>query len=194
VEHSRELTHVLQELEDALEGERIAVGEITRRLGGRSFASVMLIFSLISTSPASGIPGVTTVVAAVVFVLVVQMLLGRDCVWLPQFVQRRHLSTAKLREGLVWLRKPVQFIERFLRPRLTILLTRPWILAPLVLILGLTLFMPVMEIIPLSGSFASAVIALFAAGFLTRDGALVAVSLVLLIGVPLTAWQFGFGG
>ena len=194
MEQTRELSHVLDELEEALHGESVAVEEITRRLGRQSFASVMLIFSLISTSPASGIPGVTTMVAAIVFILVVQMLLGRDCVWLPRFVQRRHLSTVKLRKGLVWLRGPVRFVERFLRPRLTVLLTRPWILAPLALILALTLFMPVMEVIPLSGSLASAVIATFAAGFLTRDGALVVVSLILLIAVPLTAWQFGFGG
>lgn len=38
--------------------------------------------------------------------------------------------------------------------------------------LCLTLFMPVMEIVPTSGSIASAVIAVFAAGLLTRDGGL----------------------
>ena len=47
------------------------------------------------------------------------------------------------------------------------------------LILGLALVMPVMEVIPTSGSLASAVIALFAAGLLTRDGAVVAGSLDL---------------
>lgn len=54
--------------------------------------------------------------------------------------------------------------------------------------------MPVMEIVPTSGSIASAVIALFAAGLLTRDGALAVMSLVLLIAVPVAVWQFGFAG
>ena len=54
--------------------------------------------------------------------------------------------------------------------------------------------MPFMEVIPTSGSIASAVIALFAAGLLTRDGALVVVSLILLLAVPVAVWYFGFGG
>jgi hypothetical protein len=83
-------------------------------------------------------------------------------------------------------------VERFLRPRLTFLLHRPWIFVPLVLILALTLVMPVLEAVPTSGSIASAVIALFAAGLLTHDGALVAGSLILLLGVPAAILHFGF--
>ncbi len=43
-------------------------------------------------------------------------------------------------------------------------------------------------------AIASAVIALFAAGLLTRDGGLVALSLILLLAVPVAVWQFGFSG
>lgn len=82
------------------------------------------------------------------------------------------------------MRKPVHFVEGFLKPRLTFLFHRPWIYLPLVLILSLTLFMPFMEIVPTSGSIASAVIALFAACLLTRDGALAVASFVLLAGIP----------
>jgi hypothetical protein len=67
-------------------------------------------------------------------------------------------------------------------------------LLPLFLILGLTLFMPLMEAIPTSGSIASAVIALFAAGLLARDGAAVIASLILLAAVPVAVWYFGFSG
>lgn len=63
---------------------------------------------------------------------------------------------------------------------------------PLLLVLSLTLFMPVMEVIPTSGSIASTVIALFAAGLLTRDGLVVALSMLLLAAVPFAVWHFGF--
>ena len=191
-ERVRALSDVLDGLERATHDESIAVHEVIKKLGRKSFASLMLIFSLISTSPASGIPGVTAMVAAIVFILVVQMIVGRDCVWLPDFISRRQLSTAKLCKGIGWLRKPVYFVEGFLKPRLTFLFHRPWIYLPLFLILGLTLFMPFMEIVPTSGSIASAVIALFAAGLLTRDGALVVASFLLLAGIPIAVWQFGF--
>jgi hypothetical protein len=190
---NRPLSDVLDHLEASVRGDSVTVGEVVQELGHKSFASLMLIFALISTSPASAIPGITATVAAIVFILVVQMILGRECVWLPQFVNRRRMSRAKLCRGIAWLRRPVAFVERFLKARLTFLLHRPWLLLPLVLILLLTLFMPFMEVVPTSGSVASAVIVFFAAGLLTRDGALVVVSLIALLAIPVTVWWFGFG-
>jgi hypothetical protein len=192
---SKPRTQALSDVLDRLDaaagngGESIAVGEVVETLGHRSFAALMLSFSLISTSPASAIPGITAVVAMLVFLLVVQMIAGRDCVWLPELVTRRRMSTDTLRKGIGWLRKPVRFVERFLRPRLGFLYHRPWLFLPLLLILGLTLFMPLMEAVPTSGSIASAVIAIFAAGLLTRDGVLGFAAMLLLLAVPLTVWQ-----
>jgi hypothetical protein len=188
------LSDVLDRLEDAVAGESIAIRDVVEQLGHRSFAALMLIFSLISASPASAIPGITATVAALVFLLVVQMIAGRDCVWLPEFVTRRRMSTQKLCRGLAWVRGPVGFVERFLRPRLGFVYRRPVIYVPLVLILGLTVFMPLMEAVPLSGSLASAVIATFAAGLLTRDGTLAVFAAVLLLAVPVTAWRLAFTG
>ncbi|MEG3662460.1 exopolysaccharide biosynthesis protein, partial [Celeribacter halophilus] len=73
-----------------------------------------------------------------------------------------------------------------------IVFERPWFWIPLTLILCVTLFMPFMEVIPASGSIASAVIAMFGAGFLARDGVLVVISLVALSVVPVVIWQIGF--
>lgn len=188
----RALSEVLDQLESSARGSSITVEEVVEKLGRKSFAAVMLIFSLISASPASAIPGLTTTVATIVAVLVVQMLLGRECLWLPKFLNRRRLATATLCRGISWLRKPVHRLEGFLRVRLTFLLRRPWLHLPLVLVLMLTMVMPIMEVIPGTGSVASAVIALFAAGLLTRDGALVLAALAVLGLVPLTLWRFGF--
>lgn len=188
------LSEVLDQLETAVHGDKIAVSEIVETLGRHAFASLMLVFSLISLSPASGIPGVTTIVAGIVFILVVQMVAGRDHLWLPNLITERRLSTAKLCKGVNWLRRPVRAVEKLSKPRLGVLLHRPWIYLPLVLILGLTLFMPVMEVIPTSGSIASGVIALFAAGLLTRDGVFVLISLALLLAMPVAVWQFAFAG
>jgi hypothetical protein len=193
-QQSRALSDVLDQLERSAHGDHITVQEVVEQLGHRSFASLMLVFSLISTSPASAIPGLTAFVAAVTFILVGQMIIGRDHVWLPAYLTRRRISTAKLCKGIGWMRRPVRFVERYLKARLTFLLHRPWLFVPLLLIMALTLFMPFMEAIPTSGSIASAVIALFAAGLLTRDGILVMISLCLLLVVPVAVWQFGFSG
>lgn len=187
------LSDVLARLEAAVNGDEVTVQEVIERLGRKSFASVMLIFSLISASPASAIPGLTAVVAGITFLLAAQMIIGRNHLWLPSFITCRRLSTAKLCKGIGWLRKPLHFVERFLKARLTFFFHGPWFHFTLMLIMALTLFMPFMELIPTSGSIASAVIALFAAGFLTRDGAVVICALLLLLGVPIAVWHFGFG-
>ncbi|MEJ7932460.1 exopolysaccharide biosynthesis protein [Ramlibacter sp. AN1015] len=193
-ERVKALSDVLDQLESSAHDDSVTVEEVVEKLGHKSFAALMLIFSLISTSPASAIPGITATVALIVFILVVQMIFGRKCVWLPQFITRRRMSTKKLCKGIGWLRKPVQFVERFLKARLTFLLHRPWLYLPLILILALTLFMPFMEVVPTSGSLASAVIAFFAAGLLTRDGVLVVISFLVLAALPAAVWYFGFSG
>jgi hypothetical protein len=193
-EPTRALSDVLNQLESAAQGDSITIDAVVEKLGHRSFASLMLILGLISTSPASAIPGITATVAVTVFILVVQMVLGRECLWLPDFIARRKMSTTKLCKGIGWVRRPVQFVERFLRPRMTYLLHRPWLFLPLFLILALTIAMPLLEAIPTSGSIASAMIALFAAGLLTRDGGLVVISMILMLCTPMAVWQFGLAG
>lgn len=184
------LSDVLDQLEASLEGDETSVESIVGHLGQNSFAALLLTFSLISTSPASAIPWITAMVAVVVFLLIIQMILKRDSVWLPSFIMRRHLSTKRLCKGIAWLRKPAIFVERLLKPRLDFILHMPWLLLPLFLILALALFMPFMEVIPTSGSIASAVIAFFAAGLLARDGRVVLTATVLLLIVPIAVWYF----
>ena len=46
----------------------------------------------------------------------------------------------------------------------------------------------------MAGSVASAAIALCVAGLLTRDGALVLLSVIPLAAVPVTLYSVGFGG
>ena len=93
------LSDVLDKLEDSAHVDSVTVQEVVEKLGHKSFAALMLIFSLISTSPASAIPGITAMVAVIVFILVVQMILGRKCIWLPQFITRRRMETKKCEIG-----------------------------------------------------------------------------------------------
>ncbi|MGE8106647.1 exopolysaccharide biosynthesis protein [Allorhizobium sp. NPDC080224] len=190
----RALTELLDHLEHSVSGDDVAIGDLVDEIGPQSFAALMLIFALISTSPASAIPGVTSLVALIEFLLVVQMIAGRHSLWLPDVVLSRRLSRQKLCRGIAWLRTPARYMERFLKPRLKPMTKRPGIYLPLFLILLLTPFMPFMEVIPASGSIASAVIACTAIGLLTRDGVLITLSMPFLAFVPLLVWYFGFSG
>lgn len=95
------LSGVLDQMEHLSGGadRQITVEEIIDCLGKHSFASTILTFSLISTSPASGIPGFTAFIGLVVLFLVVQMIFGRESLWLPGFIMRRDIAAKKLRAG-----------------------------------------------------------------------------------------------
>ncbi|QUS37346.1 exopolysaccharide biosynthesis protein (plasmid) [Falsirhodobacter algicola] len=189
-----QLTEVLDQLEELTDRDEVAIGDIVDKLGTQSFASVMLIFTLISASPASAIPGVTATVGIIVAMLVIQLMIGKRSLWLPGILMRRRLAGRRLKTAIGWMRRPVGLAERVLKRRLPALVHRPLLLLPLTLILCLALMMPLMEVVPASGSIASAVIALFAAGYLMRDGVLVLIALCLMAAVPVAVWQFGFSG
>ncbi|MCA2012010.1 exopolysaccharide biosynthesis protein [Cereibacter sphaeroides] len=187
------LTDLLDDLSASIDEDQVSIRHIVETLGEQSSLALMFLFALISTSPASAIPGVTTMVAVIVGLLALQLIAGRRHLWLPDLIMRRKLEAKTLRKGVRWLRRPIAFTDRLLRPRLTFLSKRPWTWLPLSLIVLLTLFMPIMEFVPTSGSIASAAIALCVAGLLTRDGALVLLSVIPLAAVPVTLYAVGFG-
>ncbi|MBJ2149796.1 exopolysaccharide biosynthesis protein [Paracoccus sp. IB05] len=179
-ENTDVLCAVLDQLNEVGEAETVSVGAIVEASGTRSFATLMLIFALIAVSPASIVPGVTSLVAVLEFLLVAQMIAGRRHVWLPDMVSEREIAGARLRSAVSWLRRPIAAIDHVLRPRLSFLTEKPFLYLWLFLILTLTLVMPFMELIPGTGTVASGFIALVAAAVLTRDGALLLLAALCL--------------
>jgi hypothetical protein len=190
---TRALSEVLDDLETTAHDESVSVQEIMDQLGDKSFAALMLVPALVAASPASAIPGLTATVGLIVAIMVLQMLLGRDHAWLPGFLSNRRIPTDRLCQAVRWLRRPAHFVERFLRPRLTVMVKRPGLYIPLLVVLAITLVMPFLEVIPTSGSIASIAIAFFAAGLLTHDGLLVLIGLLFVLGLPFAIWQFAGG-
>lgn len=188
--HDHAISDVLDRLESSLHEGEVSVSEVMQHLGPRSFPALILLPVLISASPASAVPGVTAVAALIVVVLTVQMLAGRHCAWLPQWLARHTIPAKTLEQGLRWLRKPVGWVERFIRPRLTTLFHRPLLYLPLLVILAIACCMPVMEVVPMSGSIASVAIALLAASLLTRDGVLMLLGLATVGGLGFALWRW----
>lgn len=186
--------HALSRLLDALAAEakdkdHVSVEALVEALGRRSFPALVLAPSLLAMSPASGIPGVTGTAGLMVATITGQMLFGRECAWLPGFLTRRKLSARRLCAALGWLRRPVGWLEALARPRLGAMLYPPLVSVPLVAMLAISLAMPVMEVIPMSGSIAGALLSVFAVGLLVRDGALLMLALAFSAIAPLAAWQ-----
>lgn len=162
----------------------VTVGEIVERLGSRSFAPLLLVPALVMVSPVSTIPGTPTLSALLIGLIAAQALIGRRTLWLPGVLRRRAIPAVRVERAVAFLRRPVGWVESLMRRRLAILAVPPGSHLALLVCLGITLTMPIMEFLPILASVAATAIALIAAGLLGRDGLLVALGYgVAAIGV-----------
>lgn len=165
--------------------ERVSLELVVRAIGQRSFAPLLLLAGIILFSPLSGIPGVPTTMAVLVLLVAVQLLLGRRHFWLPQWLLRRSITKGKLLRALKWLQKPARFIDRWLQPRLVLLVGRTgtYVIAAICAVIALAL--PAMEIVPFSATIAGMALAAFGLALVAHDGALA------LFAFAVTAFIFG---
>jgi hypothetical protein len=165
----------------------VSLREILEAVGPRSFGPVILLAGLVTAAPLIGdIPGVPSLVAMLVLLTLGQLLFGRKHIWLPNWLANRCISREKLVRGLELLLPPARFLDRFVRPRLSLLVHRPmlYVLAGCCMIVAAT--MPALELIPFSANLAALALTAFGLAMIARDGllalvALVATSLTLLV-------------
>ena len=94
------------------------LGDLVEVFGKRSFA---IAFVLLLALPALPLPtgGVTHAFEVIAVLLALQLMVGRDEIWLPRRLCERELGgDAKFLNGLI---RVIRRVERFSRPRLTFL-------------------------------------------------------------------------
>lgn len=180
---------VLDRLELAGEGPRITVAEIVEAVGRGAFAPVLLAPAILVVSPASGIPGLSSVVGIVIALVSAQIVLRRDHLWLPKFVKRRAIGRKPLHAAARFLRKPARFVDRYTHRRLAALTERPFDIVPALVCMTAGLIMPFFEFVPFTSSILGAAVCLFSLALVTRDGVLVLVGLAVLAGAGALGWS-----
>ncbi|MEM8655283.1 MAG: exopolysaccharide biosynthesis protein [Pseudomonadota bacterium] len=170
LDDARTLNHLLDALDAAGEGEKVSVQNILDEIGDRSIMPVVLAVSILLVSPLSGIPGMPTLSAIVLMLLIGQALAGRRHLWLPSFLSQRRVSRAKLHKATGWLRSPASWFDRHSHPRLRVLALNPLRQVALLFCLLIPITWPFFELIPFFTSFGAGAVALLAFGLLTRDG------------------------
>lgn len=118
---SPEPEKVSNELERWLEGEgKKTLGSLIELFEEKSFA---ILFVLLLGVPALPLPtgGATHVFEIVAVLLALQLIVGREEIWLPQRWRNIELAGEKQRRFLTALMKMIRWLERFSRPRLRFL-------------------------------------------------------------------------
>src|ERR1700737_2261755 len=172
----------LEMLHARVKGRSLTLAELKQSLKGRGSAMLLVLLALPFCFIA--IPGLSTPFGIAICLIGACLVIGREP-WLPRFIMRRRLSTARLAQLLTGAIKVARQLEKFVRPRLAFLHAGPGMLRLIglgVVIAGLGLVLP----IPFSNSIPAWAVVLLAIGMMERDG------LCVLLGhlTAIVAWVF----
>ncbi|QEL21211.1 exopolysaccharide biosynthesis protein [Bosea sp. F3-2] len=158
-----------------LPGERIAVGTIVAALQDRAYALLVVLLGLPNCLPMP--PPIPLVCGLVLAFIALQMLMGRRMPWLPKALLSRSIGKPELNRAVERALPALVRLERFSKPRLT-MLGSPYAvpvlgLLMLVLALGLIVAAPLIGQIPLGLA-----VCLVGLGLVERDGVLIIIGAV----------------
>ncbi len=175
----------------------LSLKDLCDRLGDRGFGLILLLFALPNTIPLP-IPGVSTLSSPIMMFFAVQLCLGRQKIWLPDWMGKREIPMAKLQpflhKALPWLLR----LEKYIKPRLDALTgrTSERLAGILIMVMLCLLILP----IPLGNLPPGLAVAIVALAITEQDGILMIIGwlvtfialvymLFLITGYAWVAWQ-----
>ncbi len=93
----------------------------------------------------------------------------------------------RLRSAVAWLRRPAAWFDRHSHTRWPILTTPPMRVVATVTCVIVSLFWPILELLPFVTSFGAGAVSLLAFGLLTRDGLYVLLGYLVIGALVATA-------
>ncbi len=187
-EHPKRTSQVLQDIIDNSQNGSISLGRFTDKLGDRGFALAILIFALPNSLPIPGIPGFSTITGLPITFIALQMVVGRQTIWLPDRIARKEFSMDVLKRLLNKAMPGVIKLEKYLTPRWDWVTSRfaERFLGLLFVVLSLIIALP----IPGGNFFPGLAMSLIALGMLEKDGLFVScavgfslMAIALMVGV-----------
>lgn len=183
--NSRPLGEALQDLLHSTDLRGPAIGEITQAVGEKGFGLILMVLSLPSALPIPA-PGYSTPFGLVIALIALQMMFGRQTLWIPQKLLSVRIKPSLARTMLGAATRFLQKLERWIRPR------QHWIrsragqagLASVILIMAGLMVLP----IPLTNTFPAMVIFMIGVGLSEEDGLLaIAAFAIGLLAIALYA-------
>ncbi|MEM7791443.1 MAG: exopolysaccharide biosynthesis protein, partial [Verrucomicrobiota bacterium] len=184
-ETQNQSTHLslAQTLENTLIGQDEngpSIDELKHAVGEKGFGLLLMILSLPSALPVPA-PGYSTPFGIAIALIAMQMLVGRESVWLPKRIKKVRINQKLAKKMIGSAVKFIRIIEHLIKPR------QRWIrsrggqagLAIVIIIMACLMMLP----IPLTNTFPAMVIFLIGIGLSEEDGLLA----IAAFGVGLAA-------
>ena len=181
-QESTSVREVLGELDElAATRSDVCIADVLDDFGKRSFGPFILLPALLEITPVGGIPGVPSFLALIVALTALQMLLGRDHVWMPEFIQSRSVTGKALHKAVNRLRGLADFLDRHSEGRMEFLTEGVALKAVALVVLLLCCTVPPLEFLPFASSIPMLAIAILGLALTVRDGALLLASLIFTL-------------
>lgn len=176
---SRKISEVLTDLGRNGTGDRLKLGDFISVLGDRAFGISMLILALPNAVGLGAIPGLSTVFGLPQIVLAVQMAIGLERPWLPQWLLERSIARKDFDTMIARSMPYLLRVEKVLRPRWPALSSyvAERILGVVFAGLAAVVSLP----IPLGNQPPAVGIALISLGLIERDGVFITFGLIISV-------------
>ncbi|WP_017446485.1 exopolysaccharide biosynthesis protein [Gayadomonas joobiniege] len=175
----KNLTDILESIEEAGEGRETSVGELLDEFSGRGFGPLLIFPALIALLPSGGIPGVPTVCGVLIFLISVQLTLGRKSPWIPKKLKQISIEQKKLEKSMQKSKSITRKIDKVFKPRFEFFQnpTTQKLIAMSCAITGL-LMIP-LELLPFAVAIPASAITCTALGLTTEDGLVLSLGLIM---------------
>ena len=150
---------------------RVSVADVQHSLGQRSFGPRLRIPGLIGVSPIGAIPGLPGVMAVIELFFAWQILFGMPHPWLPDFLARRSMTSARLKRGVRAIQPAARWVDKYLLAQRLTIFTRGVCFKLIALTcVFLAIVMPIIELVPLAGIVPNAALTAFGLAVTAHDG------------------------
>jgi hypothetical protein len=176
---TRKISEVLADILRNAPGDRIRLRDLVSALEDRAFGLLIFILALPNAIGIGAIPGVSTVFGVPQIILGLQMMIGLERPWLPQWLLDKGIArkdfTTMIEKSTPYLHK----VERFLRPRWEFMSSyvAERILGAIMAVMAAIVSMP----IPFGNQPPAVAMALISLGVIERDGMFVILGLVAAV-------------
>ncbi|TWT66137.1 exopolysaccharide biosynthesis protein [Allorhodopirellula solitaria] len=184
--------NILNEIDDAADQhDPVTLGDVMDFLGQDSFAPLLLLIGVVMLVPGpADIPGVPVILGLLVIIVAGQIVLHREHLWIPNWIERRRLTAERAKTMVSWVRMPARWVDRITKPRYQAIINHAGASMLAVACVLVAMTTPILELIPFSANVAGAAIVAFAVALLAKDGLVAGIAILLALAtVGMVAYQ-----
>lgn len=174
----------------AQDAEAVTLGQLTKKIGAQGHAPLLMVLAVLMILPTGMIPGIGGALGTLIAIIGVQILLGRQGVWLPSFLARREISADTICALTRRIRPVADWLKRHMQARWNCLsesTSSRALISVILIVTGGSLI--VLGAIPIAVPLLGLPLAVFALGILGRDGVVVAIGYALFASMAFIIWM-----